>query len=195
LENEVKDKGEGEEEPLKNSECRAQNHATCPTHGTPVKKIRSVKSSPAANNQAQACGYKDVPDMMAKAENVEQPTIDKISLGFSGKCKAHEAIAVISANAPFNDAEGNSVKFGDDILEHYIEGRRRRDNTPKISNLEDLPFAIKAVKPDTYGVTRLKYPRGTTPDPHNPPRGTQREYHLPTDRGQMKVLFISREER
>ena len=185
--------GNGEREPgngeeLKNTQCRAQNPATCRTHGTPIKKIRSVKSSPAANSQAQACGYKDVPDMMAKAENVEQPTIDKISQGFSGKCKAHEAIAVISANAPFNDAEGNSVKFGDDILEHYIEGRRRRDNTPKISNLEDLPFAIKAVKTDTYGVTRLKYPRGTTPDPLNPPRGTQREYHLPTDRGQMKVF-------
>jgi len=47
---------------------------------------------------------------------------------------------------------------------------------------------IKAVKTDTYGVTRLKYPHGTTPDPLNPPRGTQREYHLPTDHGEMKVF-------
>jgi hypothetical protein len=49
-------------------------------------------------------------------------------------------------------------------------------------------LAIKAVKTDTYGVTRLKYPHGTTPDPQNPPRGTQREYHLPTDHGEMKVF-------
>ncbi len=48
---------------------------------------------------------------------------------------------------------------------------------------------IKAVKTDTYGVTRLKYPHGTTPDPQNPPRGTQREYHLPTDHGEMKVFI------
>ena len=58
----------------------------------------------------------------------------------------------------------------------------------KVDNLSDLPFAIKAVKTDTYGVTRYKYPRGTTPDPLDPPRGTQREYHLKTERGQMKVF-------
>ena len=125
---------------------------------------------------------------MAQAESVPAERVTAIQGGFSGKCKAHEAIAVISANKPFDDAEGNKVDFGSDILEHYIEGRRRRDNEPKVGNLEDLPYAIKAVKTDTYGVTRLKYPKGAAPDPFNPPRGTQREYHLPTDRGQMKVF-------
>ena len=121
-------------------------------------------------------------------EAVEEDRISAIREGFSGKCKAHEAIAVISQNIPFEDAEGNKVDFGRDIIEHYVEGRRRRDNEPKVANLEDLPYAIKAVKSDTYGVTRLKYPHGTTPDPLNPPRGTQREYHLTTDHGQMKVF-------
>lgn len=147
-----------------------------------------MKSSPIADGQAQACGYESVKDMMAKAEAVGAGRVSAIQDGFSGKCKAHEAIAVISENKPFKDAEGNTVDFGGDILEHYIEGRRRRDNAPKVDNLEDLPYAIKAVKTDTYGVTRLKYPGVTTPDPLNPPRGTQREYHLPTDHGQMKVF-------
>lgn len=151
-------------------------------------KIRTVKSSSAADTQAKACGYADVKDMMTKAEAVEEDRISAIREGFSGKCKAHEAIAVISQNIPFEDAEGNKVDFGRDIIEHYVEGRRRRDNEPKVANLEDLPYAIKAVKSDTYGVTRLKYPHGTTPDPLNPPRGTQREYHLTTDHGQMKVF-------
>ena len=189
---------------LANSECRAKDPAHCPTHGTPEKKdggtsgspsettekakIRSVKSSPKADQQARDCGYADVKDMMAQAANVPAERVTAIQGGFSGKCKAHEAIAVISANKPFDDAEGNKVDFGSDILEHYIEGRRRRDNEPKVGNLEDLPYAIKAVKTDTYGVTRLKYPKGAAPDPFNPPRGTQREYHLPTDRGQMKVF-------
>ena len=171
-----------------NSECRAQDPALCPTHGTPQPKIRAVKSSPAADKQARDCGYADVKDMMAKAESVPHERVSEIQNGFSGKCKAHEAIAVISENKPFDDAEGNKVDFGGDIIEHYVEGRRRRDNVPKVGNLEDLPFAIKAVKTDTYGVTRLKYPHGTTPDPLNPPRGTQREYHLPTDHGEMKVF-------
>ena len=189
---------------LANSECRAKDPAHCPTHGTPEKKdggtsgspsettkkaqIRSVKSSPKADQQARDCGYADVKDMMAQAANVPAERVTAIQGGFSGKCKAHEAIAVISANKPFDDAEGNKVDFGSDILEHYIEGRRRRDNEPKVGNLEDLPYAIKAVKTDTYGVTRLKYPKGAAPDPFNPPRGTQREYHLPTDHGQMKVF-------
>lgn len=155
---------------------------------TTEKKIRSVKSSPKADQQARDCGYADVKDMMAQAESVSAERVAAIQEGFSGKCKAHEAVAVISANKPFSDAEGNKVDFGSDILEHYIEGRRRRDNEPKVGNLEDLPYAIKAVKTDTYGVTRLKYPDGTTPDPIKPPRGTQREYHLPTDHGQMKVF-------
>ena len=173
---------------LANSECHAENPATCRVHGTPARKIRAVKSSPTADRQAQACGYANVKDMMAKAETVASDRVAAIQDGFSGKCKAHEAIAVISENRPFRDAEGNAVDFGGDIIEHYVEGRRRRDNMPKIANLEDLPFAIKAVKTDTYGVTRLKYPHGTTPDPQNPPRGTQREYHLPTDHGEMKVF-------
>jgi hypothetical protein len=173
---------------LANEECRAENPATCRVHGTPTRKIRAVKSSPAADSQAQVCGYANVKDMMAKAETVASDRVAAIQDGYSGKCKAHEAVAVITENRPFNDAEGNTVDFGGDIIEHYVEGRRRRDNMPKITNLEDLPFAIKAVKTDTYGVTRLKYPHGTTPDPQNPPRGTQREYHLPTDHGEMKVF-------
>lgn len=156
--------------------------------GTTEARIRAVKSSPKADAQARSLGYSDINDMMARAETVEAERVSAIQEGFSGKCKAHEAVAVISANRPFKDAEGNTVDFGGDILEHYIEGRRRRDNEPKVGNLEDLPYAIKAVKSDTYGVTRLKYPRGATPDPINPPRGTQREYHLPTERGQMKVF-------
>jgi len=156
--------------------------------GTTEPRIRAVKSSPKADAQARSLGYSDIRDMMAKAETVEAERVSAIQKGFSGKCKAHEAVAVIAANKPFEDAEGNKVDFGKDILEHYIEGRRRRDNEPKVGNLEDLPYAIKAVKSDTYGVTRLKYPRGATPDPINPPRGTQREYHLPTERGQMKVF-------
>lgn len=159
-----------------------------PSETTEKAKIRSVKSSPKADQQARDCGYADVKDMMAQAANVPAERVTAIQGGFSRKCKAHEAIAVISANKPFVDAEGNKVDFGSDILEHYIEGRRRRDNEPKVGNLEDLPYAIKAVKTDTYGVTRLKYPKGAAPDPFNPPRGTQREYHLPTDRGQMKVF-------
>lgn len=59
---------------------------------------------------------------------------------------------------------------------------------PKVGDLEDLPYAIKATKTDADGVTRYKYPRGTTPDPTDPPRGTQREYHLPTGHGQTKVF-------
>lgn len=173
---------------LANEECRAKNPATCRVHGTPTRKIRDVKSSPAADSQAQVCGYANVKDLMAKAETVASDRVAAIQDGYSGKCKAHEAVAVITENRPFNDAEGNTVDFGGDIIEHYVEGRRRRDNMPKIANLEDLPFAIKAVKTDTYGVTRLKYPHGTTPDPLNPPRGTQREYHLPTDHGEMKVF-------
>lgn len=173
---------------LANEECRAKNPATCRVHGTPAQKIRAVKSSPTADRQAQACGYANVKDMMAKAETAASDRVAAIRDGFSGKCKAHEAIAVISENKPFKDAEGNTVDFNYDIIEHYVEGKRRRDNMPKIENLEDLPFAIKAVKTDTYGVTRLKYPHDTTPDPQNPPRGTQREYHLPTDHGEMKVF-------
>ena len=126
--------------------------------------------------------------LIEKAKDVSSARVAEIQGGFSGKCKAHEAIAVISEDKPFNDAEGNKVHFSNDIIEHYVEGKRRRDNEPKVANLEDLPFAIKAVKSDSYGVTRLKYPHGTTPDPLDPPRGTQREYHINTDRGQLKVF-------
>ena len=180
---ELENEGKGEGEEVKNTECRAQDPSQCHTHG-----VRAVKSSPEGDAQAKKCGYASVQDMMDHAKVVPESRIEDISKGYSGKCEAHEAIAVISKNTPFYDSEGNSVKFSNDILEHYIEGRRRRDNMPKISNLEDLPFAIKAVKSDTYGVTRLKYPKGTTPDPLNPPRGTQREYHISANGGQMKVF-------
>lgn len=152
------------------------------------RKIHAVKSSPRANEQAAKLGYRDVGDMLEQAKSVTAARVSEIQNGYSGKCKAHEAVAVISEDKPFKDAEGNTVHFGNDILEHYVEGRRRRNNEPKVSNLEDLPYAIKAVKSDSYGVTRLTYPSGTTPDPLNPPRGTQREYHIDTDRGQLKVF-------
>ncbi len=152
------------------------------------REIPAVKSSPIADEQARGCGYADVKDMMTKAESVPAERVSAIQEGFSGKCKAHEAIAVIAENKPFKAADGAEVDFNHDIIEHYVAGKRRRDNMPKVGNLEDLPYAIKAVKTDAYGVTRLNYPRGTAPDPSNPPRGTQREYHLPTDRGQMKVF-------
>ena len=152
------------------------------------RKIRPFKSSLKADEQARKCGYKNVSDMMAQASDVPDERVAEIQEGFPCRCKPHEAVAVILENKPFDDVENNSVQFGDDILEHYIEGRRRRDNEPKLDNLADLPFAIKAVKTDIYGITRYKYPRGTTPDPLYPPRGTQREYHLKTERGQMKVF-------
>ena len=152
------------------------------------RKIHAVKSSPRANEQAAKLGYRDVGDMLEQAKSVTAARVSEIQNGYSGKCKAHEAVAVISEDKPFKDAEGNTVHFGNDILEHYVEGRRRQNNEPKVSNLEDLPYAIKAVKSDSYGVTRLTYPSGTTPDPLNPPRGTQREYHIDTDRGQLKVF-------
>ena len=179
----------------KDGECRAEIPAKCSVHGTPEKKsrtIRMAKSSPRADEQARTLGYENTKEMFSKAEDVDAGTVSKIQDGYSGKCKAHEAIAVISENKPFSDAEGNSVKFGNDIIEHYVEGRRRRDNEPKLSNLEDLPYAIKAVKSDTYGVTRMKFPKGSVPDPLDPPMGTQREYHINTDRGQMKVFVYIR---
>ena len=179
----------------KDGECEAEVPAECRVHGTPEKKsrtIRMAKSSPRADEQARTLGYENTKEMFSKAEDVDAGTVSKIQDGYSGKCKAHEAIAVISENKPFSDAEGNSVKFGNDIIEHYVEGRRRRDNEPKVSNLEDLPYAIKAVKSDTYGVTRMKFPKGSIPDPLDPPMGTQREYHINTDRGQMKVFVYIR---
>lgn len=179
----------------KDGECEAEVPAECSVHGTPAKKARTIrmaKSSPKADEQARSLGYENTKEMFSKAEDVDAGTVSKIQDGYSGKCKAHEAIAVISENKPFSDAEGNSVKFGNDIIEHYVEGRRRRENEPKVSNLEDLPYAIKAVKSDTYGVTRMKFPKGSVPDPLDPPMGTQREYHINTDRGQMKVFVYIR---
>lgn len=55
---------------------------------------------------------------------------------------------------------------------------------PKPENLEYLPVAVLAVR---KGARTLKFPRGTTPDYLNPPRGTQAVYSLPFEGGVLRV--------
>lgn len=81
-------------------------------------------------------------------------------------------------------SDGRRIRFDRFARDHYRFGQRRKDNTPKPENLEYLPVAVLAVR---QGTRELKFPRGTTPDWLNPPRGTQAVYSLPFEGGIMRV--------
>lgn len=90
----MKDKGEGEEEPLKNSECRAKNPATCRVHGTPREhrdkgfqdrygngNPKTLAASPDMNIER---GKAVISHLMGKKEGIEPRAMYRRDVGWIG---------------------------------------------------------------------------------------------------------------
>lgn len=104
--------------------------------------------------------------------------------GYKGKCDRQEAIDVLSRGLNIRDEEGRPVHFDRSVRDHYLRGFRRKDNEPKPENLELLPVAVFAIR---HGSRTIKFPRGTTPDYLDPPRGTQAIYSTPFNNGVLRA--------
>lgn len=107
-----------------------------------------------------------------------------VTEGYKGRCTQEEAEARLNTGMDVRGSDGRRIRFDRFARDHYRFGQRRKDNTPKPENLEYLPVAVLAVR---QGTRELKFPRGTTPDWLNPPRGTQAVYSLPFEGGIMRV--------
>ena len=107
-----------------------------------------------------------------------------VTEGYKGRCTREEAEARLNTGMDVRGSDGRRIRFDRFARNHYRFGQRRKDNTPKPENLEYLPVAVLAVR---QGTRELKFPRGTTPDWLNPPRGTQAVYSLPFEGGIMRV--------
>ena len=140
----------------------------------------------AADTQARELGYRDRDDMMEQSKAVPSARISDITQGSKSQCKAHEAIAVLRANPEISDSEGRAIRFSDELVEHYVHGRRRKGNEPKVGSLRDLPLAIYAVRHDESPT--LKFKQGAIRDPLDPPLGTQRVYRTPTGNGTLSAF-------
>jgi hypothetical protein len=109
----------------------------------------------------------------------------QILQGYKGKCSQQEAMRLLDDGIQMSDASHNIVRFTRFVKVHYEKGERRKGNTPKRENLEDLPTAILAIRMMPF---TLKFPKGTTPDYINPPRGTQRVYSIDLGKKRLKVF-------
>ena len=108
--------------------------------------------------------------------------------GSKSRCDRQLAANLLNRGFDVSDGDGRKVRFDRFVRDHYEQGLRRKDNTPKPENLELLPVAVYAVR---HGDRRFKYPRGTTPDPLNPPRGTQVVYTVSHERKPFKVFVYA----
>ena len=129
-----------------------------------------------AETEGEACTHE-------KGKQVKERK-QTIQTGYKGKCSQKEAADLLNAGFSIKDGEGQGVRFDRFARDHYEKGLRRKDNQPKPENLELLPVAIYAVR---HGECTLKFPKGTTPDYLNPPKGTQRVYSMQYGRERMKV--------
>ena len=107
-----------------------------------------------------------------------------VTEGYKGRCSRQEAEKRLNAGMDVRSSDGSRVRFDRFVRDHYLFGQRRQGNMPKPENLEYLPVAVLAVR---KGARTLKFPRGTTPDHLNPPRGTQAVYSLPFEGGVLRV--------
>lgn len=107
-----------------------------------------------------------------------------VTEGYKGRCSRQEAEKRLNAGMDVRSSDGSRVRFDRFVRDHYLFGQRRQGNMPKPENLEYLPVAVLAVR---KGARTLKFPRGTTPDYLNPPRGTQAVYSLPFEGGVLRV--------
>ncbi len=107
-----------------------------------------------------------------------------VTEGYKGRCTQEEAEARLNTGMDVRGSDGRRIRFDRFARDHYRFGQRRKDNTPKPENLEYLPVAVLAVR---QGSRELKFPKGTTPDYLNPPRGTQAIYSLPFEGGILHV--------
>ena len=129
-----------------------------------------------AKTEGEACTHE-------KGKQVKERK-QTIQTGYKGKCSQKEAADLLNAGFSIKDGEGQGVRFDRFARDHYEKGLRRKDNQPKPENLELLPVAIYTVR---HGECTLKFPKGTTPDYLNPPKGTQRVYSMQYGRERMKV--------
>ena len=107
-----------------------------------------------------------------------------VNEGYKGRCTRQEAEERLNAGMDVRGSDGRNIRFDRFARDHYRFGLRRKDNIPKPENLEYLPVAVFAVR---HGTRTLKFPRGTTPDYLNPPRGTQAVYSLPFEGSIIRV--------
>ena len=99
---------------------------------------------------------------------------EAILKGFVSQCRQEDAETLLrEGGVKAKDDAGFTVSFGNSVLTHYLNGYRRKDNTPKPENLRWLPAAIHAVK---HGARHLLFPKRTAWDVLNQPRGTQYVY-------------------
>ena len=129
-----------------------------------------------AETEGEACTHE-------KGKQVKERK-QTIQTGYKGKCSQKEAADLLNGGFSVKSQEGHIVRFDRFVRDHYEKGLRRKDNQPKPQNLELLPVAIYAVR---HGECTLKFPKGTTPDYLNPPKGTQRVYSMQYGRERMKV--------
>lgn len=112
--------------------------------------------------------------------------IDSIKQGYFKACSHDEALEALETDFTATDSYGDKLIFSKTHLTtHYIKGERRRNNTPKPENLNDLP---KAVFTGKQSARVLKFPPGADRDILNPPPYTQRIYHIKVDRGYFYVF-------
>lgn len=133
---------------------------------------------------AKAEAKEDSKQSTAPKQGGGKKTSGSLHAGYKGKCDRQEAIDVLSRGLNIRDEEGRPVHFDRSVRDHYLRGFRRKDNEPKPENLELLPVAVFAIR---HGSRTIKFPRGTTPDYLDPPRGTQAIYSTPFNNGVLRA--------
>ena len=93
--------------------------------------------------------YRDLDDLFEQAKRVPFERINAIAQGYNDTCAVHEAVAFITATPQIKDSTGRDVSFNRWLVGHYLFGDRRRDNTPKVESLRELPRAVLAIRTRT----------------------------------------------
>ena len=101
------------------------------------------------DRRTQTRRYRNVEDLFAQARSVSRERLAQIAQGYNDTCAVHEAVAFITATPQIKDSTGRDVSFNRWLVGHYLFGDRRRDNTPKVESLRELPRAVLAIRTRT----------------------------------------------
>ena len=163
-----------------------------------MRSIARFRKHSDSDKSAREAGYESLDDMLGRAERISESKVQEILTDdIPKRCTAAEGAAALASNPTIRDKATNAIEVGENQIEKYCTGRfRARSKTtgkqlgPKVENFEVVPYMLAAVKNDenAFAPQRVKYAKGTTPDPLNTPFGAQREYRINTDSGPMRVF-------
>ncbi len=147
----MKDEGEGEEKPLKNSECRAENPATCPTHGTPTKKDLPNENPKIADasgaGTTTGSGTVDAPGASAHVPATAE-VVEKFKAELPKNISPAEFDSILTTGFEDTDGAGNKVMYGTLLRDHINKDRRNAEDLgARKRELGNIVRIIRETKP------------------------------------------------